>query len=236
MRKIVAISALSVLAVGAVAAGTYQMRSSSEPMTADLERDLSLATNVQRARSGVVSAIEQGRNGAPSDQSKGERMVVPTKKRAPTRAPSPNVAEVASVAPDVNPEPAPQAPPEVAPPAASTAAAPATVVAEATVPDLSYPTPAPATGGPSAGTASDGNHGNGGVGAGEGGRRGPTMGGVIGAILRGGTAGVDNCEPNRRRTGDPVGTIGAVGGIILGGGGMPNGSIPGGPRGGGRRW
>lgn len=234
MRKIVAISALSVLAAGTVAVGVYQMRDSGESMTADLERDLNLATTVQPTRTGIVSAIEMGRNGAPSGAAKGQRMVAPTKKRAPTQQPSPTVTEVAAVSPTFDPEPAPNAPPEAAPPAVSAAPAPTLMVADAP-PDLSYPTPAPSTGGPSAGVGNDGERGNSGAGNGSNGRRG-TLGGVIGVILRGGAAGEDHCEPNGRRRGDAIGTIGAVGGAILGGGAIPPGSIPGGPRSGGRRW
>ncbi|MEO7360256.1 MAG: hypothetical protein ABI120_08000 [Gemmatimonadaceae bacterium] len=234
MRKIIAISALSVFAAGTIAVGVFQTRDNGEPMTADLERDLSLATSVQPTRSAVVSALEQGRNGAPSGEAKGERMVVPTKKRAPSRQPSPTVTEVAAVASEVNPEPAPTAPPEVAPPTVSEAPAPSTTTADAAAPDLSYPTPAPPTGGPSAGAGNNDGRGSEDVGSGDHGRRGSGVVGVIGAILRGGSVGVDNCEPNGRRRG---GTMGAIGGTILGGGGMPRGSIPGGPRSGGnRRW
>ena len=239
MRKIVAISALSVLAAGSVAAIVASTRAPNGTMTADLERDLSLATSVQATRTGVVSAIEQGRNGAPSGQSKGARMVVPTKKRALGAAPAPTVAEVAIAPADQSPEPALIAPSEVSVPA--TAAA---IVAEATVtmpaPDPDAAIPAP--GGPSAGVSTEGDRSSGDIGRGTDGNRGGVrgrMGGIVGVILRGGAAGDDNCEPpggRRRNGGNPTaGVISAIGGILAGGGSMPIGSLPGGSRG-GRRW
>ena len=236
MRKIVAISALSVLAAGSVAAVVVLTRAPRSTMTADLERDLNLATSVQATRTGVVSAIEQGRNGAPSGTSKGARMVVPTKRRAPSAAPSPTVAEVAIAPADVNPEPAVIAPPDVSLPT-STAATVAEAVVSASAPDPNATVPMP--GGPSAGTSSEGVHSSGNIGAGNEGNRGGTrgrMGGIIGVILRGGSAGDDNCEPpGRGRNGQGGGVIGAIGGILAGGGGMPTGSLPGGNRA-GRRW
>ena len=237
MRKIVAISALSVLAAGSVAAVVALTRAPDGTMTADLERDLSLATSVQATRTGVVSAIEQGRNGAPSGQLKGARMVVPTRTRAPGAAPAPTIAEVAIAPADQSPEPAEVAPSDVSVPA--TAAA---IVAEATVtmpaPDPNATIPAP--GGPSAGVSTEGDHSAGDVGRGTDGNRGGArgrLGGIVGVILRGGAAGDDNCEPpGRRRNGNPTaGVIGAIGGILAGGGAMPTGSLPGGSRG-GRRW
>lgn len=239
MRKIVAISALSVLAAGSTAVAVHQMRAPGETMTADLERDLSLATSVQATRTGVVSAIEQGRNGAPSGFAKGERMVVPTKKRAPAPAAAPTVAAVPLAPADQSPEPAPIAPPDLSVPTS----------AAATVAETSVTAPAPdptattvtAPGGPSAGTSTEGERSSGDIGQGADGRRGGvrgTMGGIIGVILRGGSPGDDNCEPpgRGRNQGHPTGgVIGAIGGILANGGGMPTGSLPGGNRA-GRRW
>lgn len=245
MRKVVAISALSVLAAGSVAVGVYQLRSPHESMTADLERDLSLANSVPQTRSGVVSALEQGRMGAPSGSAKGVRLAVPTKKPAASAAPSQTVAEVPAAPTVEAPEPAPNAPPTAGPVTTSPTPAPSSSTAvDAYPPDISYPTPAPTVGGPSAGNGNDGDRGNGSgtVGRGDEGHRGSGPTGVIGAILRGGMAGHDNCEPAGRRSPRPgetgmPGAIGTIGGIIVSGGGMPTGSIPGGPRSGGRaRW
>ena len=236
MKKIVAISALSVLAASSVAAVVLLTRAPGGRMTADLERDLSLATSVQTTRTGVVSAIEQGRNGAPSGTSLGARMVVPTRKRAPSAAHSPTIAEVASAQADVNPEPAVIAPPDVTAPT-SIAATVAEAVVSASAPDPNATSTMP--GGPSAGSSNEGAHSSGNIGAGTDGDRGGIrgrIGGIIGVILRGGAAGDDHCEPpGRGRNGTMGGTMGAIGGILAGGLGMPTGSLPGGNRG-GRRW
>ncbi len=237
MRKIVAVSVLSVLAATSVAAVVVLRRAPGATMTADLERDLSLATSVQTTRTGIVSAIEQGRNGAPSGTSSGARMVVPTKKRAPAPAPAATVAAVPIAPADQSPEPAVIAPPEVSVPTAAAATVAETkVVAPAPDPNATVLAP----GGPSAIPSTEGDHGSGDVGRGNEGNRGGTrgrMGGIIGVILRGGSAGDDHCEPNGRgRNGHPTGgVIGAIGGIILNGGGIPTGSLPGGVRT-GRRW
>lgn len=248
MRKIVTVSTLAIVAAGAIAVSVRETRVPHEAMTADLERDLSLATSVPQKRTGVVSAIEQGRTGAPSGNERGVRAPVITPKRAPSAARSETVMEVAAAPTQTDPA---QAPPAVAPPIDSSASAPEPVARTQSMAVDNYPAPqAPvAVGGPSAGGSVDGERGSSSTGSGDDRRgnsgrghdtpNGPpplTPGGVIGAILRGGAAGVDNCEPNRRRTGDAVGTIGAVGGMILGGGGMPGGSIAGGPRPSGRRW
>lgn len=242
MRKIVAISALSVLAAGSVAAGVVMLRAPGGTMTADLERDLSLATSVQSTRTGVVSAIEQGRNGAPSGSAKGVRMVVPTKKKAPAPAVAQTVAEVPLAPADVSPEPAPMAPPDVSVPTTAAAA-----VAENAIP-AAAPDPhsaeVNATGGPSAGSSNEGAANGAGSGSAEGrngGARG-VMGGIIGVVLRGGFPGEDNCLPPGRRTGrgtngEAIGGIGGIGGVIATRGGIPAGSLPGGGVGGpGRRW
>lgn len=239
MKKVVAISALSVLAAGSVAAGVVMMRAPGDTMTADLERDLSLATSVQTTRTGVVSAIEQGRNGAPSGSAKGERMVVPTRKRAPIAAPSATVAAAPVAPPDVSPEPTVIAPPDLSVPTATSSTSAETQVVAAT-PDPSANTPAP--GGPSDTPSNEGRRGSGVIYGGTGGGTAGTsgrMGGIVGVILRGGSAGDDNCEPRGRGRQEPRptmgGVAGAIGTILAGGGGMPTGSIPGGVRT-GRRW
>ena len=234
MRTFAAVAALSVLGV-ATAVGIFAVtRSPQEAMTADLERDLQLASSAQTPRTGVVSAIEQGLNGAPSGEARGQRMVVPTRKRAPIAAPSPTIMDApASTVSTEAPQPEPS--PVTVEPVAVAAAEPQTAVeVTASVPDDSYPTPA---GGPSAGTGDEGE-----VGRGTGSmRRGGIIGTVVGAIIRGASVGHDKCEPGGgRRTGVGGiggGTLGAIGGILSGGGARPRGTIPGGSMpGGSRRW
>ncbi|MEO7998583.1 MAG: hypothetical protein ABI852_14135, partial [Gemmatimonadaceae bacterium] len=123
MRKVVAISALSVLAAGSVAIGVQQMRSPHEAMTADLERDLSLANSVQQTRLGVVSALEQGANGGPSGNEVGKRAMVLTNKRAPSAAPSKTVT-LAAATPTDRVDPAEAAPPSATPPLDSATSSP----------------------------------------------------------------------------------------------------------------
>ena len=244
MRKIVAISALSVLAAGATAAGFMLMRAPQESMTADLERDLSLASSVQAKRTGFVSPIEQGGTGAPSGNEKGKRAPVVTQRRAPSAAPSRLIADVAVTPTTETPAPAPAAPTAVEP-VEPTVATPEPSV-NAPTPDGSGVLGPVATGGPSAGGSGNGDNGMDTRGSGRTGSEvppatreppsGPST--VIGVIMRGGSPGHDNCEPGGRRRGDntnAVGMIGAIGGVILNGGGAPRGSLPGGNRG-GRRW
>ena len=183
-------------------------------MTADLERDLQMATVAARPRTAVVSAIEGGPTGAPSGDEVGRRDAVPVPSRSARPKPSAPVTESVSsesvsetpapalvTTEPVDPSPAPSPEPGVQAP-----------------PDLS--TEAVATSGPSArgdedagrerGTAS-GHAGNG-----DGGRRGGGWGGIIGVVIRGGGAGEDHCEEHdRRRNGGRIGTrVGGNGGII----------------------
>ncbi len=185
-------------------------------MTADLERDLQLATAAERPRTAVVSALEGGPTGAPSGDQRGRRDAVPTPRRSarPTpRAPITETVTAESVdeAPAaatattelVEPTPAPSPEPGVQAP-----------------PDLS--TEAAASSGPSArGDDTDGrDRGTGSVGNGDGGRRGGGWGGIIGVVIRGGGAGEDHCEEHDRRrnggrNGGRIGTrVGGAGGII----------------------
>ena len=121
MRKVVAASTFVAVAVSVSMVACN--RAADRPSTstsADVERDLNLASSVQSQRTGVVSPIEQTSNGAPSGNDAGKRVAVPTRKRAPSPAPSPLLADVATAPPDVK---------EVAAP--TTVAAVATEVASA---------------------------------------------------------------------------------------------------------
>ena len=185
-------------------------------MTADLERDLQMATAAERPRTAVVSAIEGGPTGAPSGDQRGRRDAVPTARRTARPTPSaplnetvssesvseaPASATVTTEAVDPTPSPSPE--PGVQAP-----------------PDLSTEAVAPAE--PSARGDDDAgrDRGTGGVGNGDGGRRGGGWGGIIGVVIRGGAAGVDHCEENDRRrnggrNGGGIGTrVGGAGGII----------------------
>jgi hypothetical protein len=177
-------------------------------MTADLERDLQLASAVHATSPQAVSAIELGQRGGPSGSSRGKRDAVSTPRRAPVLSVSRHVAEVA--VPEL---PAVDHTPKVA-----------MTMTEAT------PAPAPAPvvepiavgaehGGPYIGTSPEpygggGNNGDWGRGRGDG-----RTGTGTGAIIRGGAAGDDHCEPRGRHR-PPLGGVG-IGGIIgtLGGGG-----------------
>lgn len=186
-------------------------------MTADLERDLELAIAAERPRSAVVSAIEGGPVGAPSGAEQGRRDAVPTPRRTPRPTPQ---AEVVQETPTL--------------PVLEEAAAPAVAITEQVeptptpVPEPAVESPAPGVvvavepqGGPSAGSGVDHGAGDHGEGAG---RRGGGIGGIIGVIIRGGAAGVDNCEEHDRRAGrrGRGGTViagGRGGGVITRGGG-----------------
>jgi len=230
MRKFAAVAAGSVLGVAVAMGGYAAFRVPKEAMTADLERDLNLAATVQGPRTGVVSAIEQGRNGAPSGEALGKRMVVPTKRRAPIAAPSPTVMETpAATVSDEAPQPAPT--PAAVEPVAVAASEPQPV--QETAPSEGESTVMAPASGPSAGTGVDGEvgHGSGNM------RRGGIIGAVAGAIIRGASVGHDRCEPRGTRGPGGMGgtTLGDIGGIILSGRGRPSGSIPGGAMPGGRR-
>lgn len=200
-------------------------------MTADLERDLQLAVQARPPQTAVVSALEGGPTNAPSGTNRGRRDAVPTPRRMPRPTPQAEVQEVAAT------------------PQLEEAAAPAVAVSDvleptpAPIPEpaIHAPSPDPEVGistarGPSAGHG-DG-EGQGEAGAGTG-RRGGGWGTLIGVIIRGGSAGVDNCEEHdRRRAGRngrrggviTVGEVmggarggvlgGAIGGVIANGGGV----------------
>ncbi|MBL0940432.1 MAG: hypothetical protein IBJ03_16175 [Gemmatimonadaceae bacterium] len=192
-------------------AGCSTERSDGQ-MTADLERDLAMAVYARPAV--VVSAVEGGRTGAPSGDARGRRDAVPQPRRAARPAPAPEVQETTSDAVLDTPLPAiSMAPTEIS----TEAAAPA--------PEIPAPSAEPSTtvipvSGPS---DASGREGHGREGHGRGG-----MGGVIGAIIRGGAAGDDNCEEHDRRRGrgrgrGPILTTGGgwgrgVGTVIMVGG------------------
>lgn len=212
MRKTVKSAVVSGLAAVFALGGCGGDRTQSV-MTADLERDLHLATTAERPRTAVVSAIEGGPTGAPSGVQVGRRDAVPTPRRSARPAPRTPVTETVTsesvdeapaaatvTAERVEPTPAPSPEPGVQAP-----------------PDLS--TEAVATSGPSARGEQDvgrdrgtdtGDMGNGG------GRRGGGWGGIIGVVIRGGGAGDDHCEEHDRRgNGGRIGTrVGRNGGII----------------------
>ncbi|MDQ6612231.1 MAG: hypothetical protein M3Y64_07340 [Gemmatimonadota bacterium] len=218
MRRIVAVSALSIIVVGTGVVACDRVKAPDESTVADVQRDLSLASSVQRSRTGFVSAIEQSSNGAPSGNNSGVRVGVPTKKRAPSPAKSPTLADVATAPPTVHETDA-----TVTVAQADPVPAPAPVPQQAPIMMVSDPMRGSAapSGGPSAdaGSGELGHFGNGERGRGDIG----AVGG--GAIIRGGRAGVDNCEPIPRR-----GATGIIGATFGGNdrGRAPAGSIPGG--------
>ncbi len=210
MRKIPTLSALSVVAFSFAFAGCRSdARTAPNGMTADLERDLQMASTVRAPRTQSVSALELVANGGPSGNSRGERALVRTPRRAPTALPSVSEQEVA--APDV---PAQDHAPLGAP--TITESAPASGPSP-----VNEPTAASGDLGVFVGTSS-GTYGTGDErtrGRGDEGR-----GRTPGVIIRGGAAGEDHCEPRGRRRGGMggmgggVGDIGTIIGIMSGGG------------------
>lgn len=201
--RLVAVS--TVAAAIAIAGCVGEGKRADDGMTADLERDLALATAPQANRTAVISAIEGGPTGAPSGSQRGQRAPVRVNHRAPAPSVTQVVQEVAApetvadlparvLGADLSesaPAPVPVAEPEHAPAA--------TDVDETTI-----------VSGPSAGGDGNGNA------DGQRGRRGGGIGGLIGAVIRGGVVDGDHCERHDgRRTGG--------GGIVIGGGRMPGG-------------
>lgn len=183
-------------------------------MTADLERDLQLAVAAQKPRTQVVSVIEGGQPpNAPSGDAKGRRDAVSVKRQAPRPTESPVVQETAAL------------------PQLDAAAAPAVQVTE-TVEPAPAPIPEPSIEAPSGDIGTMPASGpSAGSGSGEGSsRRGGGWGTAIGAIIRGASAGVDNCGEHdrpRRRGGNgyPMGGMGGMG--TMGGGGLSGPAIGG---------
>ena len=180
-------------------------------MTADLERDLQMAVTAKRPLTQVVSAIEGGPPNGPSGDQRGRREAIPVPRKAPKPVPQAQLQETAAL-PQLDMTNAPSVEVTERMEAAPTA-----------VPEPSIEAPSHdigvASGGPSAGSGGDGN-----------GRRGSGWGTAIGTIIRGGAAGIDNCEAHDRRGGRRMpGTIGGtpvyappMGGVI---GGMIGGAV-----------
>ena len=219
MRRVTTLSVCAATVAAFAVAGCRNNASVPDGMTADLERDLQLASAVRSERSGVISALEQGPTGGPSGTSRGVRAVVHVKKRSPVASSSGALHEVAATK-VTSDAPAPRF---------------AVGVTQTSAPtDIPDPVATAPTHGPSvdvsSGAGSGGiDEGSVGRGRGDDGRgRGP---GGIGVIIRGGGAGDDHCEPNggirgRGRTGGQVGGVGGggiIGGIIGGIGRIPTG-------------
>jgi len=206
------------LAAGLAVAGMLGCGGTADQhaMTADLERDLELAVNARPPQTVVVSAIEGGPRNAPSGSDRGRRDAVPTPRRMPRPTPQAEVVESAST-----PEPEEtEAPAAVVAEQVEPTPAPEPAVAErAPEPEPVY---GPATRGPSAGTGEAEGRGDGGRGQG---RRGGGWGTLIGVIIRGGAAGIDNCEEHDRRRGRRTG--GGYGGDIITAGGVMGGVLGG---------
>jgi len=208
---------ISVLVAGLMGCG-----GSGEPaaMTADLERDLDLATNARRPQTAVVSVLEGGPRHAPSGSERGRRDAVPVSRRQPRPALEAEVQE-AAVTTEAEEAPAPAV-------AATTTVEPTPAPVPEPAPQAPEPVSGPIPHGPSDGSGDA--IGTGEVGRGGGGRRGG-FGTLIGVIIRGGSAGVDNCEEHDRRRNGRRGGMG--GGIITagpGGWGGPIGANGGTPR------
>lgn len=187
-------------------------------MTADLERDLAMASSALRPSNQVVSALEGGPQNAPSGEQRGRRDNVVRPRRAPRVNPQATETQEAPVAEQVAEAPAPVV--EVA--NATPAPAPAPAAGN------EAPAPRPTWGviydeGQNTGRGPSDNTGSSGTGRGRDGRD----GGWGGVIIRGGSAGEDHCEPRgtRGRGRMPggmggIGMGGVIGGIIGGMGGM----------------
>ncbi|HYW30388.1 MAG TPA: hypothetical protein VE869_02695 [Gemmatimonas sp.] len=224
MRKVISsrlVAASAVAAAMAIVGCSGGDKRGDDGITADLERDLALATAPRANRTAVVSAVEGGPTGAPSGSQRGQRAPVRVNRRAPAPSATDVVQEVAAPeitadlpAPTIGadlsesaPAPSPVSEPEHAPTAVD--------VDETTI-----------VSGPSAGGDGDGQRG----------RRGGGIGGLIGAVIRGAVVDGDHCERHDGRRGRgggvviggsriPGGIAGPIsGGIRIGGGrmGMPN--------------
>lgn len=211
------LSAAGTLALVALGCGSDR---SQGVMTADLERDLAMASSAVRPSNQVVSALEGGPQNAPSGEQRGRRDNVVRPQRAPRANPKAIETQEAPVAEQVAEAPAPVV--EVA------NATPAPAPAPAAGNDA--PAPRPTWGviydeGQTTGRGPSDNTGSGATGRGRDGRDGG-WGGMGGVIIRGGSAGEDHCEPRGTRgRGRMPGGIGGMGG--MGGGGIIGGVIGG---------
>lgn len=226
-RKGVEAAALATALVTSLAMAGCGSDRSQGTMTADLERDLQMAVTAQRPHTQVVSAIEGGPPNGPSGDEKGRRDNIPVQKKAPTPTPKAELQETAAL------------------PQLDMTKAPAVEVTER-VEAAPTPVPEPSIEAPSHDIGVGSNGASAGNGGEANGRRGSGWGTAIGAIIRGTSAGVDNCGPHDRRgagrvpntapgypvygPGGRVGptTVGAIGGMI--GDAIANGGTYGGGR------
>jgi hypothetical protein len=174
---------ISALSLATVAAGCGREKQKTATLPDDLQKDLAAAsaggefatapTSYQRMR--FVSAIEQS------------KPAVPAKRPAMTR----QHIRAAISHRQTNPLPAAA---ELEQPAVAEATSPVTTrEAPAPEPAISVaPVPAPT---PSSAPAGSSANGDGGQGGGGGGGIGEVLGGIFGAVIRGGHVGVDKCDP-----------------------------------------
>lgn len=200
MRKFTRLSVLSLAGVFAVACSKSN-KTGSDPLTADIQRDLKLANT---AGNGTVQ-ISPDENGPMSRPAPAPKLKVASSGPKVIRSHRPTVkASAERVAEAAVPEKAPEQ--QVTQVAAAPAPAETPAPQPAPVPD---PTPAPA---PAPGPQRGQTRGDGG-----GSTIGSILGGILGAVIRGGAVGDDHCSPR--------GHGGGVwdGGVYRGGGGMGGG-------------
>jgi len=185
MRKLLT----ATLALGAMACGTKQERSAT--LDADLQKDLATVSlpdsglalagaNYERMR--FVSAVEQVKPAVPSKRTS----------IAPTPAPAPRPRPKAKRAPAPAPTPEPQVVAEADAPEPEPVQTPSEAPAPEPQPIVVVQQPSPEPSRAPVGSGSQGSVGNGGGGGGWGG----VLGGIIGAVvIRGGSGGVDHCDP-----------------------------------------
>lgn len=200
MRKLMSWTLASTAFV-VVACGKGSSRSTAS-MSADLKRDLELAShtqNIQISPDEVSPKSHQELAVKPKRAPQGPKVI---RTEHPTVLASAKPAEAAEVKNDI---------PEVQ----VMASAPAP--SETPTPDappMARPAPVPAQSYPSTGRIPVANGGMGGV-----------LGGIFGAVLRGGIGDDDHCDPRggvrRPASGRPIGSDGTYGGGIMIGGGGP---------------
>ena len=196
VRTIPTLSAMALTL--ALAACRNDAHTGPDAMTADLDRDLQLASSAHSTRAQAVSAVELTSNDGPSGNQRGERSMVTVTRRAPVASHSSKVSDVA--VPNL---PALQHGPAVAPTVTESAPAPAHGPSAETVASADQGQGVAAAVGANTGSSESYGRGNGGNGSGSG----P-------AIIRGGPAGQDHCSPHGRHGG---GMMGGMGGILGGG-------------------
>jgi hypothetical protein len=214
VRKLVSLT-LASSAVVAMACGSSK-KANSVAMSADLQRDLQLATasqNVQINPDEVAPQSKQELSLRPKAAPHAPKVV---RTQHPTVKASPEPAQVAEVKTEV-----PQVEVMASNPAPTQEQAPDS-------PPLARPSPMPAPSTPSNGNATGRGTGNSDGGVGVGG----VLGGIFGAVIRGGMIGDDDhCDPRPRGRANPgdiygrpgsVGIPGGMGGI----GGMGRARFP----------